>query len=1050
MNQHEDPNGVILNWREMVKGKERRLFGLHERLLLRLNNIKKHIFTHHLPLTEWDFQQCYFRDIDNYDFIYEDRRTITVGEPWGGHDITALFKRDIQIPDEWAGQPVALRFYIGGDSLLKIDGVPYHGMDPFRNEVLLTSCAQGGECYTVEVEAYVNWHTGEADKNTFHLAELAVIDEDIRSAYWDFRAVFKVLDVPTVDPGLRKFLEYTLSDLLWKIPDEASDQTAFKQVLLDAAGDLRRRVYQNAHFRPEGKMYLIGHSHLDLVFMWPYREFVRKIGRTHATMLRLMEQYPEFRFSQSQAKTYADMKVYFPEIFEQVRARVAEGRWEPVGAFWVEPDCNLISGESFVRQIIYGQRFWEEEFGLQSNICWQPDVFGLSWALPQILHRSGIKYMLTNKHFVWNDTNPWRTNNFWWEGPDGSRVLTVIPPGHFIGMMDPDHMAQHWLDFSDKETIGESIYCYGWGDGGGGVDPEMLECARRYRSFPGLVDTEITSAEEAFASIEQKAIQHPIPVWRDELYLEAHRGTYTNKGRLKKLNRQSELLYREAELLATFAWLRGESYPADQLDEGWRMLLTTQFHDSLPGTHIHEVYPMLLSEFETLETIGRKVRTNAFTALVEAQSEGDHLVIFNSLIHPRAGITALSAASLPTDVGVADLNGEPLRQQAITTLDGTRQILVDLPEIPGVGYRVLQLMDNEPTTASDETLHVTATTLENVFLRLELNNNGEIVSLYDKENKREVMLPGQTGNRFQLFEDRPGKYDAWDIAASYVEHEISLNGETQLTIDETGPLRASIRIVKHLFHSTFIQRISLTCDERAVTFETEIDWHERQRLLKVAFPANINAMRATYDMAFGNIERSTHRNTPFDAARFEVPAHQWMDLSQDEYGVALLNDCKYGHDTHDHTMRLTLLKGSIYPDPDADREVHHFTYVLYPHAGNWRSADVVQKAANLNNPPYCMRSNSTNLPEAHAFLSCDAPNITLEAVKRSEDGSSLIARLVERYNRSSPITITFDRLYATIKRCNLMEAEEETLATDTDQIVIHVNPYEIVTLKCQL
>ncbi|MBN1451163.1 MAG: alpha-mannosidase [Anaerolineales bacterium] len=1047
-------DGVVKTWRQAIKSKERRIFRLEERVEIRLGAIQKRLFTSCKPLDEWLIRQAYYRDIGTYEFIDADWRPIRVGETWGGPNVSAFFRRRIQIPPEMAGQPVTLRCYIGGDSLLSLNGVPYHGLDPFRNEVLLTDSANPGELFDVEIESYVNWHSGEAVFNTFQLAELVVVDPDIHRAYWDFRAAAKVLAIEKLDPRLKDFLEEHLWDALKQVSIHEPDVAIFKSSLTAAAQQIRDTVYDTDIFQVDGLLHLVGHSHLDLVFMWPYREFIRKVGRTHSTMLRLLEQYPDFKFSQSQAKLYADMKEHYPALYAQVKQRVAEGRWEPIGAFWVEPDCNLISGESFVRQIIYGQRFWETEFGIRSRTCWQPDVFGLSWAMPQILKRSGIDYMMTTKLFVWNDTNPWTHNTFWWEGPDGSRVLGVIPPGHFIGMVDPDHMDMHWHDFSDRKTIGESMYCYGWGDGGGGVDPEMLECAQRYQRFPGMVTTRFSNPEETLDSINRKAQDADLPIWRDELYLEAHRGTYTNKGRLKKLNRQSELLYREAELLAALAWCNGASYPSQRLDVGWKELLTNQFHDSLPGTHIHEVYPQLLASYDKITAIGQEVRDSALSALAqtgEAETP-THLIVFNSFLHPRSDIIRLAANDLD-DFVLTNEDQTPLAQQPVVDLNGVPEVLIQMPEIPPVGYRTLNRVVGLPGVPVHSPLKVTDHTLENEFIRATFNRAGEITSLWDIESQREIICPGQVGNRFQLFEDQPGKYDAWDIVATYVEHELEIPDSGHLTIAEPGPLRASLLLEKPLMGSSIKQRISLYAGSRQLVFETVIDWVERQKLLKVAFPVNINTLTATYDIAFGNIKRAAHRNTSYDAARFEVPAHQWMDMSEGNYGIALLNDCKYGHEADGRLMRLTLLKGSIYPDPAGDLETHHFTYSLYPHRGDWRSSHVIHEALNLNNPLLAQVVSSGNrkrIPStAHSFFHCNADNITLEAAKRSEDGQHLILRFVERHNQHDLVTLTFDRPVRHAWICDLMEDIEEEPVCHGATIAFHIKPYEIVTLRVE-
>ncbi|MEM9952796.1 MAG: glycoside hydrolase family 38 C-terminal domain-containing protein [Chloroflexota bacterium] len=1040
MDMNRDARETMTRWRTKQKNAERRIINFSERVNLRLEALQERMATQRHAIPDWEIKQVYYRDVGVYEDIDSDFRPITVGESWGGPDVSAFFRREVTIPEAMDEQRVFLRIYVGGDSLLRLDGVPHHGLDPFRNVVLLTDSAKGGATHSIELESYIYWYPSESNYNVFRAAELVTIDAEVEAAYWDFVAAFKVLFMENIDDSLKHFIETHLLEALLHIPIHEPNFEVFKAQVLDIQTKFRTAVYETDRFKTSGLLHMVGHSHLDIVYQWTHREYIRKVGRTHATMLRLMEQYPEFKFSQSSCKIYSDMKEYYPNIFEQVKQRIAEGRWQPVGAFWLEPDCNLISGESFVRHILHGQRFWQEEFGFVSKVCWQPDVFGMSWALPQILHRSGIEVILSNKFFVWNDTNPWRQNTFWWEGPDGSKVLTVIPPGHFIGMVDPDHMHKYWHDFSDKETIGEMIYTYGWGDGGGGVDPEMVECAMRYGDFPGMVPTQFNHPEDTLLSIAEKAKKTDLPTWNDELYLETHRGTYTTKGRLKKLNRQSEILLRQIEMLATFAWLQTGEYPEEHLDKAWKTMLNTQFHDALPGTHITEVYHYLLDEYQCLRDEAETVINQVTPALFGANT-GNQLLVFNPTLTEIEGIIALPASLL--DGVLASKKAISLPYQKINGYE-EREILFQLEKkIPPLAYTIFEL---EPSFESHDSNDVWAEdyALENRYLRAEFNDKGELTSLWDKEAKRQVLADGERGNRFQLYEDRPGKYDAWDIVASYTEQELPIIGDFSIAVSENGPLRASLTWNRDCYASHIWQRISLYADSRQLVFETVIDWQERQKLLKVGFPVDLNARHATYDIAYGNIERATHRNTPYDAAKFEVPAHWWMDMSESGYGVALLNDCKYGHEGHNEWMRLTLLKGSISPDPEADRETHHFTYALYPHIGGWREADVIGVATRFNTPLYAQRTSKS--PNTHSFLHCDAPNITVEAVKRSEDGDALIVRLVEQHNQRTHATLTFDRSFSSIHRCDLMERHEEKIEINGNQVQIAFHPREIVTL----
>jgi alpha-mannosidase len=1010
---------------------------------------------------QWEIRQVRYRGWNDYEFVDADWRPIRVGATWGGPDMSAFFRQRIVVPPEMDGEKIALHLFLGGDSLLKVNGVSHHGMDIFRSEVILRSRAQAGEVLDIEVESYMNFGGSSPRENELLASELVAIDEEIRTAYWDLWCAAKMLSVPELDGSLKEFIEFNLWEAMKVIPLRETDAARFRDAVLQARRMVRETLYASDRFKKDGLMDLIGHSHLDVVFMWPYKEFIRKIGRTHATMLRLMDEYPEFRFCQSQAKIYADLKRYYPDLFAQIQRRVAEGRWDIVGALWVEPDCNLISGESFVRQILHGQRFFKENFGRVSRTCWQPDVFGVTWALPQILARAGIRYFVTNKMVPWNDTNPWTMNTFWWEGFDGSRVLGIVPPGHFMGTVDPDVIDRQWRGFADKDTIGETLHVYGWGDGGGGVDPEMVESAMRYRDFPGLPTMRFAGPEEAFDSIAAKAQNVRLPVLRDEIYLEAHRGTYTHKGRLKKLNRRAELLYREAELLAALAWSRGATYPTDALNAGWEDLLTSQFHDSLPGTHVPAAYADIQKDYERIFAIGDKVRSDALAALTPATAQDTahavaarSLLLFNSLLAPRDGYATVDAA-LIADHHVTDAAGHPLPQQDIERLDGTRARLVRLPQaVPAVGFAEVGLRSGPPKGAPQAGFVTGGPDwLENEFLSARFNANGELISLYDKEHHCVVLPPNEPANRFQLFEDTPGKYDAWDIVETYQDHPIDISGNATLTQDETGPLRYSLRLEKRFGGSHLVQRIGLAAGERQLSFETRVEWVERQRLLKVAFPVDIVAAFATYDISFGNMPRPTHANTSYDRAKFEVPAHQWMDLSQTDYGVSVLNDCKYGCDVHGHTLRLTLLKGSIHPDPSADMETHHFTYALYPHAGDWRRANTIGAAMALNHP--LLASPVAHGPAAAAgtrgiqgsLVACAAQHLTLDAMKRSEDGQDLIVRLVERHGSSARTELVFDRPVRRAWSCNLMEENESELPVNGTRVPFRCRPHEIMTLR---
>lgn len=1048
MSSDVDINAVCRSWRMGVKKKQRGIANFEERVQMRFELIEKHLFSKQIPITGWQCRHATYQDWGKYDFL-EDWHDISAGTGWGTLGSSIFFRSDVVIPPELDGQEVMLRLYFGGDSLLSVDGKPWHGIDPFRHDLFFLDKAKAGAKYRLESETYAHFHAPKKDgRHTFALAELAVPDRAVWDAHYDLWCVTKMLQIPDLDPALSEFIESNLWEAMKMIPMQPKDVQDLKDSLAKARAHIRSTVYATDRFKNPGLMHFVGHSHLDVVFMWQHKEYLRKIGRTHATMLRLMDHYPEFKFSQSQAKIYADLKICFPEVYAGVKARIKEGRWEAIGAFWVEPDCNLISGESFVRQLLHGQRFFEKEFGLRSRTCWQPDVFGLSWALPQILAKAGIEYFLTSKMVPWNDTNPWKKNTYWWEAPDGSRVLGITPPGHFIGTVDPDMMHKQWSNFADKQTVGETLHIYGWGDGGGGVDTEMLESATRYRDFPGLVKTTFSTAEEAFDSIKRAADLEALPVHRDEIYLEAHRGAVTSKGRLKKLNRQAELLLRSAEMLATLVWAKNGKYPEAELDSTWKELLTSQFHDAVPGTHVPAVYQDLLEDYKKIFGGGESVRTQALTALGVTQG-ADALMLFNPLASIRND-TASVESTLVTGKTILGRDKKPVLQQDVVNLDGRKLRLFNPGQVAGTGFAVAELAASAPTLSTG-TVQVGANFLENEYLRAEFSSAGELLSLFDKTDQRQVVQSGAKGNVFQMFEDTPGKYEAWDIVETYMELPVELGGTPKLSIDERGPLRASLRLERPLGASKLVQRISLSAGARQLVFETQIDWVERQRLLKVAFPAAINAQRATYDIAFASIERANHPVNDNEKARFEVNMHQWMDLSQSDYGLSILNDCKYGGDCKRSVMRLTLMKGSIWPDPNADKEIHHFTYVLAPHQGDWKSAGTIAAAAELNDPILVRPiARAAAALDGSQILNLNVPGVTLEAVKRSDDGKALIIRLVERLNARAKGTLTLPMAIKSASIASIMEEPQTQVPVNGKTIEITMNPCEIQTLRIEV
>ena len=1044
---------ILSKWRGLIKSKKRAIISFEEIIQARIESLRQWIYPDSEPLDGWTFRQFRYDHTGVRTFIDDDWRPISVGDTWGGPDMSAFFRCHGRIPERFIGKPVVLKVYFSGDGLLRVNGNAYHGLDPFRDTVVMTNEARGDEEYDFEVESYIMWHFGEGTVKNFEVSSWAVFDREMNDAYWDLKTAFNVMMTENLDQDVIDFLRRNLDEATRFIDQRCDDPAAVRETALRSQRIVRERIYESGKFQKEGLVHLTGNSHLDLVYLWTHSEFVRKIGRTHATALRLMEQYPDYVFTQSQPHMYNQMKQHFPELYEQVKQRIKEGRWEAVGAFWVEPDCNLISGESMVRQLMRGIRFYQQEFGVTPRTAWIPDVFGNAWTMPQILVKSGLQYFVTHKMSVWNDTNPWTQNVFWWESPDGSRIFSHVPTTHFIGTAEPDHIKEHWDSFSHRDTVGQSLYCYGWGDGGGGPDTEMLEYCKRYESFPGLVPCRNATVEQALESMREKAVDADIPVINDELYLEEHRGVYTTKGRLKKLNRFCEHLYRKAELFSCFAQT---PYPEDDLDAGWKEILTNQFHDSLPGTHVTRAYLDILESYDKAVSIGHKALNDALgdiASRIDTTGPGQAVILFNALPFPRK-----SRVTVPCDVAeshVLSPEGIEIPSQFTTDFESNRPALsFDTADVPPVGYAVYRIVDGPGQASTSLDIQVERTdenvfVMESIFLKAMINGSGEVVSLIDRSSRREIIDIENRANVFHLYEDIPGTFDAWDIEEHYTSHEFDV-GTAVVEIAEHDPHQSALLVTRTFRNSKITQRIELGMFSRRLDFHTRVDWKEQHKLLKVRFHTNIRSRQATYDIAYGNIARPTTRNNSYETAKFEVPAHEWVDLSQTDRGLSVLTDSKYGYEAHGQMISLSLLKGPTYPDPESDQEEHTFTYSLYPHAADWKAADTIGQAADLNDPveAVVVDSHDGSLPAIHSFMTVDGRGVTLEAVKQAEDSQDIVVRLVERHGGSEMVTLSLDEKVKSAAECDLLEREQAPLPLQQDgSLSFSIDPYEIKTVK---
>lgn len=994
-------------------------------------------------------------------------RQVAVGQIWGEQYGTCWLSTTLQVSSALQGQPLVLRLHWDTrdrDELLSrleatvfLDGHACGAFDWRHPVLLLPESVHDGEDHTLLLQVFME------EPRLFVGLTLSIRHEIHWRLYHLMQTVLEVAVCLSEDEVARHALlerlntAYSMLDLR-----EGWHSQRFHDSAHAAYDYIHTHLTEGLVSNSRPHITVSGHAHLDVAWQWPYWRTRQKIAHTVANVLNLMERYPDYHYSQSQPQVLQWLKEDVPELYARVKQRVAEGRFEPVGAMWLETDCNLPSGESLVRQILHGTRFLQEEFGMTVQHIWLPDVFGYSAALPQIMRGCNIPVFMTTK-ISWNQFNRMPCDTFRWRGIDGTEVVThfiTAPDLHsattyytYNGPTRPRDMTGTWINYRQQAINDHLLYLAGWGDGGGGPTEEQLERVQIMEDLPNFPRVRFGRADAFFTELYEHVWEHPqLPTWVGELYLEYHRGTYTSQARNKQANRRAELYYRETELLNSWASLYGMPSRQEQLNAGWRLILLNQFHDVLPGSSIHAVYEDTERLYQQIFSLGQGIRDEALATLQKHIVANEHDVIaLNTLLWERT-----DPLQIPTT-----LARELPAAQRSTDWDGNTFFFVDGVRVPSCGVTVLStnthIEQNEAQTSCRVTVLVDGTyLLQNDFYDLWLNAEGNMSRLYDKRVQRDVLAPGQVGNQLIAYEDRPLDFDAWDIDLFYEEKHYPLRENVTCRVLEEGPVRATVEVVRHYLSSRITQRISLWRMSPRIDIATEIDWHEHQTLLKAVFPLAINGARATYEIQFGSVERPTHRNTSWDVARFEVCAHRWIDLAEGGYGVSLLNDSKYGHDVHDNVMRLTLLKSGIFPDAQADQGLHRFTYSLLPHAGDWRDAQTVRHAYELNVPVLCLvgtQQTSSRIQSNAAFIQTACSHIVVETVKPAEDGNGLIVRLYETHNQRGRATLSFASHLHSVQECNLLEealGDAPAYLIKENGFSFEVRPFEIKTFRVQL
>lgn len=953
---------------------------------LRFGWLKRYIYDN-----RWEIKNLQIRDARQvsemeFDYYSEDYRPLNKGDMYFTPDGTAFIKADVDIPSELQGKELWFSLKTAAEICVKVNGRYVGGVDPNRERMLLSPYIDDKETLHFDMMGY-NRSKPDDERNPeslsvrgcrqiFEGAYICTVNHAVQDLVWDFELLLDVAKSDLFNEDYRNFLNKELNNAMNLIDfdsDELTGVAECQQYLNDV-------VFANDNYKGSGDVALIAHSHLDIAYYWRRIHAVQKNLRTVLIQLRLMDKYPDFKYTHTQPYVYETLEKYYPEVFGELKEKVAKGQFEPVGAMYVEPDCNVPSAESLIRQCLYGQQTYKRMFGKTVNNAWLPDVFGNSWILPQILKKSGVEYFVSNKMSTWNDTNRFPHNNFIWRGIDGSDVLACVPPTHFITWNMPSQIQENWEAYIDKDSGGQTMNMFGYGDGGSGCTEEMIELMHRFEKLSIMPKCEHMGGAE-FLERNLKN-NDSLETWDGELYLEMHRGTFTTKSHMKRANRQLEYKLRTAEMLSV---LRGEDNTAE-LTNLYKKLLINQFHDILPGSHIHPVYEDAMADYDD---INKRLDTII----------GTGTKYFNTLNFTRDALTFV-----PNKKGTATRYG----------VKGNWMI----PDIPALSSASLRAASykKEWLTVGD--------IVETPFYSVRFNADGSIASLFDKELERE--WANGDFNKLKIYTDNPGNYDAWDILPNYKDKQIKIKVTEPLALCEQDGESATFKTVLSTEKSTWTMLIRLFRRSRGIEVENIVDWNEKHKLAKAEFACNVLTRKALCDTSAGFIERDTHKNTTWQQARFETCHHKWADLAETDGGVAIINDGKYGIGFDNNVMSLSLLRATIRPDVTSDMGMHNFCYMIMPHRN-----DAVQ--AGINHIAF-----QYNVPLVKADVQYNGSTFAplyLQAMKKAEDSDMTVIRLSEQDGKRGRI-----KLDKKVKLLNMLEEVEG------EADVIEYKPFEIITI----
>jgi alpha-mannosidase len=957
-----------------------------------------------------------------------DYRPAQIGAEFGPLWATWWVRLTARVPDDWRGR-VELYWDSRSEALLRLGDRTIQGLNDGRHTAYLLDNAKGGETVTAQIEVACNRAFGDETRRSdprpdpYRLADvhLRLFDAEAWDLYHDFEVLRQLeadrepAQTPRSFGGVAPKVVRPALDTTWagKLlhelnrvcnildPDDRTTWPAGHKILKHLLSIRNGGVVH--------ELSAIGHAHIDTAWLWPIEETWRKCQRSFASVIALMDRYPEFKFACSQAYQYTVIEQMDPELFARIREKVKAGQWIPIGGSWVEPDCNLPSGEAMSRQFLYGQRFFEQAFGARSKVFWNPDVFGYAGQLPQLMREAGMTRFLTQK-LSWNRFSTPPHHSFQWRGIDGTEVLTHFPPvDTYNAVASVEELRYHAANYKDADRSADALFLFGFGDGGGGPNAEMIESLRRTRDLLGVPRSTTRAPDDFFDRLESAA--GDLATVEGELYFEYHRGTYTSQAEVKRLNRLAEGRLQTLEYLATASLLAARPAPdRAKVEDLWRVLLVNQFHDILPGSSIGEVYVRTLRELAALAGEAEALSQALLSGLCEPGADAKPCPV-NPIGFPRAEVAA------SPDGGLHYVTAPPFAAGRVAELDETVRVVDARGEVR----------------------------LENGRLTAVLAPDGTLRSLIHHATGAEAL--SGPGNRIILFDDRPTEYEAWDIDPFALETAREAAPADDASVVSDGPLRAEVRFERALGrHSRMVQTVRLDAGADRLEFHTEIDWRDRRTLVKAVFPINARARHATYETMFGAVERPTHANTDADLAQYEVPGHRWADLAEPGFGVALLSNARYGFSTFGEQMALSLVRGSRSPDPNADIGEHRFAYALYPHAGDWRTACVVAEAARFNRP--LLWTGGEVAPILKQPLAGAAPaQVVIDTIKPAEDGDGWIVRIYESSGGRTRARLTFGVPVREIWMSNILEDRLEPLTLEAGGCSLDLRGFQIATVR---